>query len=265
MNILFDIGATKTRIAKTKDDLSFETPIIYSTPAQYNEGKEFLLKNISHFSVGEKVEIIAGCIAGPWDNENGTISESINLHDWDNKPLQADLSQAFGAKVLIDNDAAMAGLGEATNGAGRGFHKILYMTISTGVGGAIIMDGQIYERLEPRKQVINGGKSLGELISGRSLEERTGKKPKDITDTELWNSLAKILAEGLHTIIIEHSPEAVVIGGSMMNDVGIELAVVEKYLKEISTTGYHLPIIKKAELGDLGGLYGALAYIKQKN
>jgi predicted NBD/HSP70 family sugar kinase len=260
MIILFDIGATKTRIARAKDDSSFDDPIIYATPANYKEGIELLRENITKLLQDNTADRIIGCIAGPWDETSGTITDSGNLPDWHNKPLRDDLSITFGAKALIDNDAVMAGLGESIFGAGRGEGRILYITVSTGVGGAIISNGKIEERLEPRKEVVNEkSETLGDLISGKSVENRTGKKPKEITDPEFWDSLAIILAKGLNSLIKKWSPEVVIIGGSMMSEIGISLENTEKYLKKLNS---NTPQLKHAELGDLGGLYGALAYNK---
>jgi glucokinase len=263
MYILFDIGATKTRIARVTSSDSFETPIIYETPGVYEDGIKILRENISILLSGESADAIVGCIAGPWNVEKGTITESGNLSGWHNMPLKNDLRDVFKTDIIIDNDAAMVGLGEAIFGAGRGFGSILYMTVSTGVGGAIISQGNIKARLEPRKQVMSeSGETLEYLISGRGVEKKTGKKPEDITDSTFWDSLAEILAHGLKNIVLDYLPDVVVIGGSMMNKVGISIEATEKYLQEILKGTTKIPTLKHSELGDLGGLYGALAKIK---
>jgi glucokinase len=260
MNILFDIGATNTRIALANSVDSFETPIVYSTPDAYEDGIRILTENILKLSKGNNIDAIAGCIAGPWDDTNGMITESGNLSGWHNKPLKNDLKELFNTRILIDNDAAMAGLGEAVYGAGKGFYKVLYMTVSTGVGGAVITDGRVAERLEPRNEVVNeNGDTLGRLISGKAVESKMGKKPEDIVDPIIWEDLSKILSKGLSNLITKWSPDVVVVGGSMVKEVGISVIATEKYLHELMDN--KTPLVK-AKLGDFGGLYGALVILK---
>jgi predicted NBD/HSP70 family sugar kinase len=178
------------------------------------------------------------------------------------------LTGIFGAAVYIENDAAVVGLGEANWGAGRGFEIVAYVTVSTGVGGAKIVNGKIDEHaigFEPGKQIIdvNTGKTLEQMISGKSLAERTGKLPKEITDEGVWDTEAWILAVGLNNMIVEWSPNCVVLGGSMITgEPAIPIIKTEKYLKEILKIFPEIPTLRKAELGDFGGLYGALAYLK---
>lgn len=277
MHILFDIGGTHTRVALHRDGNAFETPVIFETPTLYADGVAKLIATITELLKGEKVQSIVGGIAGLVDRETGELESSHNLPDWAGKPLSVDLVTAFGANVFLENDSAMVGLGEAHFGSGKGFPIVAYITISTGVGGARIVDGQIDEHVtgfEPGQQIIDidgsvfsAGKdtNLGDYISGKAVEARTGKRPSEITDKVFWDDIAKALAYGLNNTIVHWSPSVVVLGGSMMHDVGIPIDVTDKYLTEIMTGYSSVPPLAKAELGDLGGLYGALAYSTQKN
>lgn len=267
MYILFDIGGTKTRIAQARSLDSYDAPIIFETPKSYEEGIKKIKETILGISQGQTIDAIAGGIAGPFSQKSRTLIQSLNLPDWVEKPLATDLETTFHTKVFLDNDSAMVGLGEAVYGAGRGFPIVAYVTVSTGVGGARIVDGSVDERsigFEPGKQIIGeNGETLEGLISGRAVEEKTGKKPAEIHDPAFWDTLAKTLAQGLNNVIVDWSPDVVVLGGSMMNNVGISVEKTMEYLKEILTIYPELPMMKKSELGDLGGLSGALAYLKQ--
>ncbi len=277
MHILFDIGGTYTRIALHRGGNTFETPVIYETPALYANGVDKLTETITELLKGGKAKSIVGGIAGLVDREKGELVSSHNLPDWAGKPLSADLVTVFSGNVFLENDSAMVGLGEAHFGSGKGFPIVAYVTISTGVGGARIVDGQIDEHVtgfEPGQQIIDidgtvfssgKGTNLGDYISGKAVEARTGKKPSEITDSAFWDDEAKALAYGLNNTIVHWSPSVVVLGGSMMHDVGIPIDVTDKYLSEIMTGYGSIPPLTKAELGDLGGLYGALAYSTQKN
>lgn len=254
-SILFDIGATKTRMAYSENGEIFEEPRVFETPKNYEESFELFKNTAIDLAKGREIKEIMG-----------GMSRSISgLSD---SKFKNDLERHFSARVVADNDSAMVGLGEANYGAGRGSEIVAYVTISTGVGGARIVGGKIDERaigFEPGKQIIDiiSGKTLEEMISGKAVFTETGKHPKDITDAEFWNKKAEILAVGLNNIIVEWSPNCVVLGGSMITgNPAIPLEKTELKLKEILKIFPQVPPLKKAELGDFGGLYGALAYLK---
>lgn len=254
-SILFDIGASKTRMAYSLDGEIFEKPKVFETPKNYEEILKFFVDAARELAGGREIKTIAG---GMSRSISGLVDERF----------KNDLVEAFGVAVSIENDAAIVGLGEAVWGAGRGLDIVAYITVSTGVGGAKIVNGKIDEHavgFEPGKQIIdvNTKKTLEDMVSGRALQEKTGKHPKEITDPAVWDEHARILAIGLNNIIVEWSPDCVVLGGSMITgNPAISVEKTENYLKEILKIFPKLPIIKKAELGDFGGLYGALAYLK---
>ena len=252
-SILFDIGGTKTRVAYSLTGESFEEPKVFAT-------SDLLIENIKAVAKDREIQKIVGGM-------------SRNISGLDYTKLRQILEQEFKAEIFIENDAAMVGLGEAVFGAGKDFEIVAYLTVSTGVGGARIVNSRIDEKsvgFEPGKQIVDieGGqnKTLEDLVSGSALAERTGKNPKEITDPKIWEDLAKKLAVGLNNIIVEWSPSVVVLGGSMITgDPAIPLDKAEDYLKEILKIFPTLPPIKKAQLGDFGGLWGALAYLKTGN
>ena len=82
---------------------------------------------------------------GPLNNRTGVIYSPPNLPGWDNVPLRDLIQQHFNRPIFIENDAHTAGLGEYMFGAGRGNRYMVYLTISTGIGGGIIIDGKILE------------------------------------------------------------------------------------------------------------------------
>ncbi|MGZ9235574.1 MAG: ROK family protein, partial [Anaerolineales bacterium] len=78
---------------------------------------------------------------GPLDPYTGTILATPNIPEWQNFPLTPKLSQHFGVPAYLDNDANMAGLAEWQFGAGKGHENLVYLTISTGIGGGVISNG----------------------------------------------------------------------------------------------------------------------------
>lgn len=80
---------------------------------------------------------------GPLDLETGTILSPPNFPGWDHVPLKAPLEAALQVPVVVDNDANAAALGEYLLGAGRGSRAMVFATISTGIGGGIVLDGRL--------------------------------------------------------------------------------------------------------------------------
>lgn len=256
--ILFDIGGTKMRVAYSANGESFEEPKVVPTPKNYEEGKQAFLNLIEECQAERPVDFVVG----------GMSRSVVSLPF---EQFKSDLIQIFGEKFLVENDAAMVGLGEAVFGAGKGQEIVAYITVSTGVGGARVVAGRLDERavgFEPGKQIIDlaHNQTLEDLVSGRALETKFGRRPKEILESEVWDELASKLAVGLNNIIVEWSPNVVVLGGSMITgDPAISVEKAEAHLKEILKIFPELPAIKKAELGDFGGLWGALAYLRAKS
>jgi glucokinase len=93
----------------------------------------------------DQIAGIGVAIPGPLNNRTGVIYSPPNLPGWDNVPLRDILQQHFNRPTTIENDAHTAGLGEYMFGAGRGSRYMVYLTVSTGIGGGVIIDGRILE------------------------------------------------------------------------------------------------------------------------
>lgn len=273
MYLLFDIGGTKMRLAVSRDGVSLGEPVIEATPQDAAGGIRRLAEIAKELSGGEKINAVAGGLAGTLDRKHTELISGPHIPGWVGKNLLGEFSEIFGgAKIFLENDAALAGLGEATVGAGKGKEIVAYITVSTGVGGARITHGKIDASaigFEPGFQIIDadgtmvpGRRRLGRYISGTALRERFGKSPEKITDPKIQDELAFFLAVGLNNAIVHWSPDIVILGGSVMNIIPLER--VRAYLKETIKPYKEPPPIEKATLGDGGGLTGALLYLKQK-
>lgn len=279
--LVFDIGGTKTRIALSEDGNTFAEPVIFDTPKDFDDGMARIASEVGRIKGDRQIIAAAGCASGPLDRAKERFVNSPHLPGWIGKPLAKKLSEVIGAPVYLENDSAIVGLGEAVAGAGKGYPIVAYITVSTGVGGVRIVNGVIdvsTAGFEPGHQIIDAGKglmradeppfpgiTLESYISGTSVETRYHKKPYEITDADFWDRMARLLAYGLNNTIVHWSPDVVVIGGSMMKKIGIPVDRVRKHLEGILHIYPQLPVIVKAELGDIGGLYGALHYARSKN
>lgn len=267
--VLFDIGGTKMRVAVSRDGKTFGAPETAPTPQDFDEGMSMLKKLADEARGGAEVKAVSGGVPGILNRGHNSVFNLPNLPKWNGKPLKSDLEKIFGAQVYIENDAALAGLGEATSGAGKGYNIVVYITVSTGVGGARIVNGKIDQKVfgfEPGHQIINDGDGyLGAYISGAALEHRFGKKPADITDKNVLDNFNKCLAVGLYNSILHWSPEVVVLGGPLiLGGQLISIEKVEEELRRLLEIFPEIPVIKKAALGDLGGLHGALEFVSKE-
>lgn len=285
MFLLFDIGGTNTRVAVSGDLKKIEgEPKVFKTPERIEDGVE-MIKNAANELLGErKLQMGCGGVAGPLNKERAELVNSPNNSEWVGKPLKKELENTLGAPVILENDAALVGLGEWKFGAGNKSEIMVYVTVSTGVGSSRIVNGAIDTSIygfEPGHQIIDidntlklhGGitpsgekkrPDLEDTVSGSSLERRSGRRPYEIDDDQMWDKFAEVLAVGLHNTVVHWSPEVMVLGGSMiLKRPGISIKAVENYLSQELYIYPTPPELRQAELEDYGGLYGAMELIRQ--
>ena len=92
----------------------------------------------------DAISAIGVSCGGPLDTKTGIVYSPPNLPGWDALPLKTKLESEFQVPVTIENDANASALAEYRFGGGRGYKAVLYMTMSTGIGGGIVIDGHIY-------------------------------------------------------------------------------------------------------------------------
>ena len=92
---------------------------------------------------GEEIAAITVAAPGPLNPFEGIVYEAPNIPSWINLPLRKQLEDQFHVPVAIGNDANLAALGEWRFGAGVGHHNLMYITVSTGIGGGVIIENQM--------------------------------------------------------------------------------------------------------------------------
>lgn len=271
MQLVFDIGGTKTRIAVSSNGQTLLRSKIIPTPKDFVQGLQAIKQVADELAEGENITTVAGGIAGPLNHPKTMLLKSPHLSNWIKQPLKTELERVFNAAVKLENDTALGGLGEARFGEGKNSEIVVYIAIGTGVGGVRITNGQIDKNslgFEPGHQIIVpdgndcncGGKGhLEAYVAGAYLEKIYHQKGEDIKDPKIWDQLAKYLAIGLHNSIVHWSPDIVVLGGSVTQSIPLES--VQEYLKEYLTIFPEVPQINKAALVTDAGLYGALALL----
>lgn len=270
MYIVADIGGTKTRIARSADLEKFDEPLIIDTPKTYADGIADIIRACRQMAGTDKIDAMAFDITGIVSDDGKTPLTSPHIPDWKGRPFARELEAALSTRVHLLNDTAQVGLGEAMYGAGKGAKIVVYVTVSTGVNGVRIVDGSIdpaaygFEIGGQYLFVGENAKTLEDLVSGHAVQEKYEMNPKNIEkDSPVWEELAQLFAYGLHNTILHWSPDRVVLGGSMFNDIGISVERVKFHVNEIMRKFPAVPEIVHSELGDVGGLWGGIARLKQ--
>ncbi len=278
MYVSLDIGGTTTRIAFSKNFIAFEDVIKYPTPQSFNE---FVFELNTHLlSCPEPITNISLGIAGIINRIDQKILRCPNIKEIENLgpyDLIHDVKRASQvlpqkntlskAKILIENDAALAALAEAHTGKAKSFNRVAYITASTGIGGSLIINKKIQDtvfNLEPGHHFINYTQEIGrtweDIASGTSFTKRFGVKPDNTNDSNIWNSYVNYLASGLHNISLMWRPDIIVIGGSIAKKSDLFLIKLQKKLNE--SLGETRPEITTSAIGDDNGLVGGFINLK---
>ncbi|MDO8514344.1 MAG: ROK family protein [bacterium] len=264
MHIVADIGGTNMRIAAASTDSLGEIKKLPTPKSPKEAMAEFV--RLARELVGERqiTDVVCGI---RWFVVDGIfLSGDGPLEAWGGLHLRKELSRALNAPVTIIHDTAAVGLGEVYAGAGRGSKICAYITVSTGVGGDRIVDGHIDRSTyhpEIGRQLVNGER-LEDIVSGSAVQRKFGIHPKELDSLDERNKLADTLAIGLYNTVMHWSPDTIVLGGSMIVGVNpIPIPRIQESLNKLLTIYPKPPVIKMAELGDNGGLWGGLALLKQ--
>lgn len=276
MFIACDIGGTKFRVAKSYDLESFTESdiIIEETPDSPQAGLEAVarairtLVDVNENGVIDDDEKISGIvigIAGVLNEDHSFLLKSPHLSAWEKINIREFFEKEFNTDVHVENDTDIVGLGEAVVGAGKGFRRVVYITVSTGIGGAQIIDGKFADNrfgFEPGHQILNNetGENWEELASGTAVEEKFGMHPKDVAQTGHWSKVENDVAIGIHNSIVHWSPDCVVVGGSMARDFTAHR--LTDRISNLMKIHPEIPEIKIAELGSIGGLHGGFAFLR---
>jgi len=186
--IAVDLGGTQIRVALSDENGHLQRRTATLTRAE--EGPEPIIARIiasmrqalSNMPL-EQVRGIGVAAPGPLDPWRGVIIWAPNLPGWHNVPLRERLADEFGRPVYLGNDANLAALAEQRFGAGQGIDDLIYITVSTGIGGGIITGGRLllgsdgfagevgHQTLEPHGPRCNCGNigCLEALASGPAI------------------------------------------------------------------------------------------------
>ena len=147
--LALDFGGTKLSAAVINDVPTNERPRWLEVRREFTPGGAdatyelaAMLRLARELLGGRMPAAVGVSFGGPVDFSSGTVRLSHHVAGWENFPLQARLRETFGAPAAVDNDANVAALGEHRFGAGRGVADLMYVTVSTGVGGGWVLGGR---------------------------------------------------------------------------------------------------------------------------
>ena len=145
--LALDFGGTKHAAATWfAGDTRWRRYAQNPAPPQADSSSDLdMMEHLAASVLGSEAPAAVGVsFGGPIDFTSGTVRLSHHVPGWEELPLKSMLAQKFNAPVVVDNDANIAAYGEYKRGAGRKAESVLYLTISTGVGGGWILDGRIW-------------------------------------------------------------------------------------------------------------------------
>ena len=281
MNTLaIDIGGTKFSIAVFEDDRMVER----ATRATDREGgRDWMLAQIRAIAVQwrerRRLDRCGIGFGGPVNFPDQRVALSTHVGGWQDFPLVEWVREELDLPAVMDNDANVGALGEAVYGAGAGFDPLFYMTLSTGIGGGIIIGGEIYRgadsyageigHLTVRRdgpQCLCGAYGcLERMCAGIWMEPDHGRPAHELMkDPEFVRRYVVDLALGLKACIMLLNPARIVIGGGISKAGDALFVPLRAELRRQITAWSRARIdVVPAALGDDSVLYGALALARK--
>jgi glucokinase len=271
----FDIGGTKLMVAAADQDGKILRRSRADTAEDLQNGLAQLNRMAEEVAAGEKILGMGAAIGGPLDWESGVVSP-LHQPAWRNVPLKAILEARWNCPLWVDVDTNIAALGEYRYGKAAA-RRFLYLTLSTGMGGGMLIDGKIYRGAggahpEVAHQSIpyrcaypsriacecGAPDCLEGLVSGNAIR-RIYAKPAEKLDPAEWDEVAYNLGQGLRNLATILAPEVICLGGGVALGGGPEFIrqarlVMQDHLKLVPA-----PEVRLSQLGYDTALLGALA------
>ncbi len=155
-----------------------------------------------------KIQRIGVGFGGPFDVERGRAVRSHQIAGWDGYPVRRWFERKFGLPVFVDNDQNCAALAEVTVGAGKGLSRVFYVTVGTGIGGGLVIDGELYNGRYGAAEIGHtwvGDHRLESVASGLAIERGVSTVPQS----------ARYLGVAIANAIALLNPNIVIVGGGV--------------------------------------------------
>jgi glucokinase len=267
MITVVDVGGTKTLVAQFDEAMHlinktrFETP---QNPEQFMKSLKDVLDGLSN--------ITAISVGVPGLANDGVVTDCPHLPEWKNFALKQGLQDVYNCPVLVENDANLAGLAEI-NLLSPIPKTGLYLTLSTGIGSGLIINGELTPYLGKTELghmvLFNDDKwqEWQEFASGSALTTHFGKMASELSQKDEWDWVAEKLATGLCVIIPALLPDVIVFGGGVGTHFDKFSVQLNKLLDErlASVIPHPHPKMVVAQHPEEAVLYGCYYYATHKN
>lgn len=269
MYLAIDIGGTKTLLAVFSAHGKLLESVRFETPKEY---PEFLAEVETSFSKLDHKDAVRFCVAGApgkIDRKTQSVIAFGNLV-WENVPIGKDIEKICKVSTIVENDANLAGLSEAIL-ISHAYKKVLYVTVSTGIGGILIMNGII----EPEYADMEFGHMMFEhdgklqrwqdFASGKAIFNKHGKRVSDIPadDNGVWYEVGRNIALGLTAVIATLTPDVVIIGGGVGTHFEKYADRLHEELMIFESKMVSVPPIRQAIRSEEAVIYGCYELARQ--
>lgn len=254
-------------------------------------GPEQTLARIAEFFArGPGVQAVGIGSFGPVDADRSSPTwghvTTTPKPGWQHVSVARDLAERLRIPVAFDTDVAAAALGEYRWGSGREASSLFYITVGTGIGGGLLIDGRPWHGLvhpevghirvprdaDPERAQFAGvcpvhGDCWEGVASGPAIAERCASSPEALPDDHpIWRTEAEYLALGILSIVLIASPERLIVGGGVMERAPL-LKLIRTRVKELLGAYLDAPALNddigsyvvRPALGDRAGVLGAIA------
>ncbi len=278
--LAIDIGGTKFSMGVFEGD---RMAVRETRATDRTGGRDWMLAQILSIARNwEKQFRLERCgigFGGPVEFARQRVALSTHVGGWLDFPLPTWVERELRIPALMDNDANVGALGEAVFGAGAGQDPLFYMTVSTGIGGGIVVGGRIYRgadswageighltvRPEGRQCLCGAYGCLERCCGGLWLEQDFGRPASELlADPDFVRRYVVDLALGLKACIMLLNPARIVIGGGISKAGDALFVPLRQELRRQITDWSRARIdVVPAALGDDSVLYGALALARE--
>ncbi len=199
MNLGIEIGGTKLQLVlgDERGQIS-ERRKLAVDPAKGAAGIRQQIEGALPELLGRRQVVRVGVgFGGPVDWRTGKICRSHQIEGWSEFDLGGWLGGLTEAPVVVDNDANVAALGEALCGAGVGFNPVFYVTLGSGVGGGLVVDGRIYHGAKPGESEIGHVRldRRGTIVEARCSGWAVDARIRELKVKEPGSVLARLVGE----------------------------------------------------------------------